>query len=458
MSGKSESGSGTWGRLARRAAAAAGRIAAIVVILSVGAVGAIGLSRLQEPPAPARPEERALPVEVLRVAPEDVPVTITGFGEVRVRERVSVIPEVAGTVVEVNPRLNVGDVIPKGGLLFRVDPRNYAVAHERAQAGVEQAESTLARLEQQQALDRERLQTLDRSLSLSREQFERVRTLFEEDEVGTRAGVEQAELAYNQTREGRDQLRRMVELYPAQLREARSGVAAARAELRLAEVNLERTEVRAPINARILRKMVETGQYVAPGAAVLEIADDSVLEMSVPLDTRDVRQWLRFTGQGPEAGVAWFNQPEPVVCEVFWTEDPEGHVWQGRLVRVEQFSPQSRTVTVAIEIDGAHARSEDGGRLPLVDGMFCGVRIPGQVMREVFRVPRWAITFEGDTFVVEDNRLRVRRVDVLRTEGEESFVSAGLDSGDIVIVTRLVNPLPNTLVEVSMMAAPEDLL
>ncbi|MCH7995296.1 MAG: hypothetical protein IIB57_12755 [Planctomycetes bacterium] len=63
-------------------------------ILAVGTAVMLGLSSMKEPPAEATKEdaERTLRVEILEVYPEDVPVTIKGYGEVRVRTTVAVAP------------------------------------------------------------------------------------------------------------------------------------------------------------------------------------------------------------------------------------------------------------------------------------------------------------------------------------------------------------------------------
>jgi hypothetical protein len=76
--------------------------------------------------------------------------------------------------------------------------------------------------------------------------------------------------------------------------------------------------------------------------------------------------------------------------------------------------------------------------------MFCQVEIPGKLMEQVYRLPRWAVTYEGNVYVSRDNRLAIQPVEIVRSHGEETFVK-GLSSGETVITTRLVNPIPNTL-------------
>jgi hypothetical protein len=121
------------------------------------------------------------------------------------------------------------------------------------------------------------------------------------------------------------------------------------------------------------------------------------------------------------------------------------------LSRIERFDPLTRTLTVAVTVDGSAARAAGG--LPLTEGMFCEVTIPGKTMTGVFRLPRWAVSFEGEVLVAENDasgqtRLQRKQAQVLRTQDEEVFVSGGLAAGDRVVATRLANPMRNALLRV----------
>jgi multidrug efflux pump subunit AcrA (membrane-fusion protein) len=230
----------------------------------------------------------------------------------------------------------------------------------------------------------------------------------------------------NMAQDGVTQIEQALSIYPARIQEMESGLAAAKAGLSMAESSLARTEIRAPFDGRLKMVQVEKDQFVSPGMPVLMLANDSVLKISVNLDSRDARRWLRFTGVNPESEAAWFRGVEQVTCKILWPEDPENHYWEGTLDRVEAFDPRSRTVTVSVEIAGRDALSKDPDQLPLVDGMYCQVEIPGKELENVYRLPRWAVSFDGTVYIAKDNRLEIRQVKVLRTEGEETIVSEGL--------------------------------
>jgi len=387
--------------------------------------------------------------------PEEVPVTISGFGTAKSLDTVVVSPQVAGKVVEVHPNLEPGAVVQKGETLFRIDSRDYELAKVQAETKNAQLRAAIALLKKQYENDQSRVDTLKRIRDLGEIEFQRDKELFEKHQVGTEAMLHLSEVNFSKADDAFDMVANAMELYPLRIKEAETGLKAAESALAQANLALERTNVCAPITGRIRMSQVEVGQCVAPGLPAVTLANDSTLEISVPLDSRDAGAWLEFDGEQSSNDEAWFKDVKPVQCTIRWTEEPDKNQWTGTLTRVERFDPTTRTVTVAVRVSGKDALSTKGG-IPLVEGMFCTVEIPGKTMREVFRLPRWAVTFESEVYVANaESRLERREVEVLRSEEDEVYVSSGLDAGDLVIITRLVSPLPNSLLEYTMEAGTE---
>jgi RND family efflux transporter MFP subunit len=425
------------------------RIVICVAVLAAGFGGMLALASMKKPPAQTKTEERAIRVETVRAVPETVPITISGYGEIRPLDVVTLSPEVAGRVVAVHATLEAGMTVKKGALLFGIDPTDYRANRNNARASVRLGENTVARLTRQFALDKARLATLARNRDLAEAEFDRLRRLFEQDSVGTRSKVDAAEQQFNAAADQADQMAKAVAVYPIQIREAENSLTSARAQMEKAEANLARCTIRAPFDGRIKSVAVEKGQYISPGFGAVTLANDAVLEIQVPLDSRDLRQWLQFKESRTQGQGAWFNTLKPVDCPITWTEETNGHTWTGRLDRVVRFNQNTRTATVAIRITAAQAAPAGSGSLPLVEGMFCRVEIPGRSLTDVVRLPRWAVSFRNTAFVAVDNRLKTVAVTVARIQGDEVLVADGIAAGDQVITTRLVDPLENALLKIS---------
>ena len=409
-----------------------------VILLGIGIFHA--LKSMKQPPQLRERVEPELVVEGQIARHADFPVTIRGFGEVTARAVVEIAPQVAGRVTRIHDRLDVGEIIPAGEILFTIDASDYEITLREIEATLALQRASLERLNREFKIDEERWATLERSETLTRNELTRVRNLFEQHQVGTLSGVEQAERTYNATKEQADLLRRAITAYPLHIKEAERRIAAVEAQRDRAQLNVARCTVAAPFTARVTATDIEQSEYVQPGQTRLVLTDDSVLEIHAALDSRDTQRWLRFAAES-DTPSPWVAELEPVECIIRWTEQPDGTRWTGRLQRVVRFEPETRTVTVAIRISGNETRPTAGQSLPLVTGMFCSVDIPGRPLKHVVRLPRHAVTFENEVYLCASNRLKTAAVTVERTQDGYAYVSDGLREGDQVILTRLVNPL-----------------
>lgn len=420
-----------------------------MLVLAVSFFGMTKLAGSKKPPVEAKIEERSLQVEANRMEPVDYPIVITGYGEVHALKEVTISPEVSGTLVGIHPRLHTGEIIPRGEVLFRIDSRNYETTIKEARASVTQWENAIKRLKKQNAINKQRLKTMERNQELAKLEFKRLLSLYQNDKVGTRSGVEKAERAFNVTVDQVAQMNQALAILPLQIKEAQSSLTSAKARLTIAQVNFDRCTISADFDARVKSVSIERGQYVSPSHKALSLADDSTLEILVSLDSRDARKWLQFNGDHRKCNTSWFTLLEPVRCNISWTEDSQNHTWKGQLHRVVRFNKQTRTITVAVRIDSADATGNGTGGLPLVEGMFCSVQIPGKILKNVYRLPSWAVSYKNTVYTVHNNRLKTVPVKVERVEGDTTIVSDGLRPGDLIISTRLADPLENILLEVT---------
>lgn len=374
------------------------RIFLCLLILGAGFGGFIILKKLKKPPLQMEAQERFLPVQVVQVQPKQVPVVISGYGEIRSRSVVPISAEVTGRIISVHKDLQVGLVVKKGDILCTINDQDYRLEFETAQA---------------------RLQSLSSDLELARKEFARVSGLYKKNKVGSLTSVETAERSVNGIVNQRVQVQQTMEL---------------------AKLRLERCVIRAPFTCRITELNMEQEEYVTPGRKLFTVVDDSDLEVEVSLDSRDAVNWLRFQ-PGRDRG-AWFGLPDETGCTVTWTEDDDVQ-GTGRLDRVVRFDPKTRTLVVAVRLSPDNSSS-----FPLVQGMFCRVDIDGRSLQDVFVLPRQAVSFEGKVYVVSDDRLHTRIVEVVRVQDGKALFTGGLQTGETVITTRLENPLENTLVRV----------
>lgn len=361
------------------------KIALPVIVIIVGLVAAYLLASARR--APERVDRPPLGplVEVEPVTVTDVPVVVEGHGEVTAKVAVDIVPQVSGQVVEVHPSLVAGGFFRAGEPLLVIDPRDYELALERAQAAVARA-----------------LVTLERE----------------------RAEAEVASEEWDDLHPGEEATGLV--LREPQIRQAEAELAAAEADLAVARLSLERTRVRVPFDGVVVSESVDPGQFVAPGNHLATVYGTDVVEVRVPLTT-DELEWFEVPSRGRGTGAR---------AEI--RADPGGSdsTWPGRITRMEAMvDPSSRMVHVVVEVEDPYRAS--GNRPALLPGTFVDVRIFGRTLADVARIPRFAVREGGRAWIFDDGRLRIRDLEILRADREQALVGQGLASGDLLIVSSL---------------------
>lgn len=414
------------------------RIGCSVLVLVLSILAAVVIVALRPEPETRPPREPEVVADLVPAVATNVVVEVTGHGVARPVRVVTLSSEVAGRIREMPERLDAGDRVRKGQILLQVDPKEYQAAVREAEATLARLEAALRRLDATEKTTRAQLEVSKRSRDLAEADFSRLTRLVEQGNAVSQAVAEAAERTLAQAQGQVLQLEQTLEFLPSQREETRAEREAASARLEQTQLQLERTTITAPFTGRIVTSMVEADAYVTPGAPLLELADDSTLEIQVPLASSELRQWIAFSTETTDAG--WFPDPEPTEVSIEWTGSATAHQWTGTLDRIVSFDATTRTAMVAIRIQGEQLKS-DQQSFPLTDGMFCRVRIPGKTLEGIFALPREAVSFDNKAYLSVDGRLKTVEVSVAWATEDSVYVSEGIQEGDLVVGTRLVAPL-----------------
>jgi RND family efflux transporter MFP subunit len=346
-------------------------------------VGVLFLSRPQ--PERVRPAATLPYVEVIEVAPQSFDLTVVAHGTVEPRTESDLVAEVRGRVLEVAPGLEAGGYFEAGEALLRLDDREYAIAVDRSRAAVKLAQSE-TRLANAEAGRRRELVARGVASDSDLEQFE------------NRALVASATL---------DQ---------------------ARANLAQAELDLERTVVRAPFTGRVRKRAVDLGQFVSPGSLLAQVYAVDYAEVRLPIRTSELA-YLEFPAEAADDSAG-----APVVLQA--SLGGQDQRWPAHLVRTEgEIDLQTRMMHAVARIDDPLGRSDS--RVPLPAGLFVRAEISGRKLENVFVLPTAALRDDGSMLLVADGRVHFRNVSVLRRTSDELVIDQGLAAGDVVIVSPM---------------------
>ena len=136
------------------------------------------------------------------------------------------------------------------------------------------------------------------------------------------------------------------------------------------------------------------------------------------------------------------ENPENRKVKIQWTEGTDLCVWEGRIERVKDFCPETRTVTFMVR--PVKFLKGSSGYFPLLSGMFCKVTFSGITLKNAVKASWLAIQLDGNAYVInKDGRLEQRKIKVFPTKSEEAVIYKGLNEGDFLVVQRLPRGLIN---------------
>jgi RND family efflux transporter MFP subunit len=361
-----------------------------VPTLAIGAaiILLVGCGPRNKPPQPPAPSVTVAPVEQTEIV-EWAEFT----GRTEPVESVEVRPRVSGYIQEV--RFQSGQLVKKGDVLFVIDPRWHQAEFDRHEAEAERA----------------------------RVQVENARREAE------RTGRLVASKAMS-TEEGDARLSRFDEVKAALL--------AAEAALNSAKLDLEYTQVRAPIDGRVSRALLTEGNYVSgvAGAATRLTTIVSVNPVYVYADM-DEDSLLKFNGLASQQKLVTDTAGRiPVELQL---GDEHDYPHRGC---IESFDNQLNADTGSILVRAVFAN--DDGRI--VPGLFARIRIPLSPRHEAVLVSEQAVgTDQALKYVLKltpTNTVAYQPVELGPTVGGLRVVRTGLKAGEQIVVNGMQRVRP----------------
>ncbi|UCE02104.1 MAG: HlyD family efflux transporter periplasmic adaptor subunit [Candidatus Latescibacterota bacterium] len=199
--------------------------------------------------------------------------------------------------------------------------------------------------------------------------------------------------------------------------------------------------MRAPFLGRVREKLVDVGQSVVPGQPLAHVYAIDYAEVRLPVPDEDLAFVdLPMTHRREAAAGAREAMEDPRPRVILRTRFAGGtYEWHGHVVRTEgEIDPQSRMVHVVAQVENPYGRREDPNHPPLAAGLFVHADIMGHLAADVVVVPRAAMRGRDELLVIdEEERIRFRHVEVLRSERERVLIRGGLREGERVCLSPL---------------------
>jgi membrane fusion protein (multidrug efflux system) len=357
-----------------------------VVLVIVGLASLLpGCGKKSAPAVPPPPE-----VSVLTVQPQTIPGQYEWVAQAAASKSVQVRAQVSGVIVD-RPYVEGTDV-PKGKVLYRIDPRTYQANYESAKARLAESEAQFANAER----------TLNRLKPLLVE-----RAVAQQD-------VDNAQATYDQSR---------------------AAVLDARAAVQAAKKNYDDTFVRAEVSGRAGRAIMEVGALTSGPSDQLTTVDqvDPIYVYFNPSD-QEVLQWRR------DIAAKRLMLPRGVLDVQATLAD--GSIF-GQTGKLNFVAVALQTTTSALQLRAEFPNPQH----TLLPGQFVRVRLLGLKRNDAILVPQRAVQqgLSGPFVYIlgDSNKVSARTVAATAWQGTQWIIDSGLRPGDKVIVDGAQKIVPD---------------
>jgi RND family efflux transporter MFP subunit len=381
------------------------RLRPLALFVFIGAATAAGCTKADSALAGAA-DGQARQVTVVPVKRDPVRRSVDVVGTLTAVDQVTVSSEADGTVRAI--LADLGDRVKAGQVLVRLD-------NERQQYTSQQQQAALARtLAQYGATDPQHLPEPENTpdvrrasaeLAQARSAFDRAKELLRRELVSQQA-FDDAQTELQSKQAG-------YEVALQNSRNLRASIQASEATMKLADRQLRDTEIRAPFDGYVERRLINLGELVKEQMPVMAI---------VRLDP------LKVTAEIPERMAPWIDNGRPVEMHV---DAYPTRTFTGKVTRI---SPAVNTGTRAFPFE-AVVPNPDGVLKP---GTFARVHVESGKVDEVLTLPFAALLYRygvNRAFVVSGDRLEMRELQVGERLGDRIEVTSGVKPGERVVVS-----------------------
>ena len=367
---------------------------AVALVLSSLFLAACGGGKEQAATPGAGAPPQAPAVTVMTVASGSVPMVTELPGRTTPYLIAELRPQVTGIVTL--RAFDEGSEVKAGQVLYRIDDAPYQAAHDSAKAALARAEA---------------------NAQVARIKAER------------HAGLVKIEAVSKQANDDAQ----------AGLKQAQAEVAAARAVLDKAKIDLDYTRLKSPIAGRIGRSAVTAGALVTANQAQALATVQQLDPIYVDL-TQSSAEMLRLRNEIATGRVKTGARGEVPVKLIL--EDGSEYAGEGRLA-LSEVTVDEGTGSVTLR---ARFPNADGVLLP---GMYVRARLPQGTRSEAILVPHKALIRDprGNALVMvvdAESKVAARPVQVAQSLGEHWVVTSGLAAGERIIVEGLQKARPGT--------------
>jgi RND family efflux transporter MFP subunit len=388
-----------------------------ILILALGIGGFIALIKSKPKAEPKQVEERTWVVDTLTIELQRLAPVLSLYGQVDAPRLANLSATINADVLQVN--VNEGQRVDKGSLLLTLDAREAKLVLAQRQADVAEADAAITSEKRKHQHDRTSLPHERALLAFAEKAVARAKKL-ERQQVASQSALDDAERTVEQQKLIIATRQLAIATHPAQLAQLQARRDRTQALLELAQLDVERTQIRAPYAGIINRVHVAPGDRVRIGAQLIDMYAPEELEVRVQIPNQERTRLQTLLAESTAL---------PASAE------------DGVMLKLQRLSGSVNTQ--AGGIDALLSIEQGAEKLRL--GQFLNVYIQLPAQNDLVALPYEAVYSGDHVFALQDNRLHRMAIEMLGSYVDSAGASRLLahspdwQAGDVIVATQLPN-------------------
>lgn len=390
----------------------------LIIFLGVSGYGYLKSTK----PKPKKPVivEKTWPVDSIPAIARDHTPKLKLYGTTVANRRVDLRALVSGKIIEVGSGLKEGALIKQGELLLKIDDFDYKGTLQEAKANLAEATARKDEIAASIVLEQENLKYAKIQLGLGEKDFKRAQALSKRGTV-TKKLADDRNVILAQRRQAVATSKANLDLLRARQAQQVAVVDRLNWKVTQAKRRLEETKLIAPFDAYVSSVNAEIGRTMSVNDSVATLIDQNKIDVRFTLTNAQYGRILEQakTLNGRKISVSWNVGEAP-------------SLYQATIVRTGAIiTSQNGGVEIYAVVDNPTKP------VPLRSGAFVEVSLDDREYKNVIRLPQTAIYNSDKIYLIINNRLREKTVEVVGASGSDVLIKADLPKGVEILNTRL---------------------
>ncbi|MGM0603366.1 MAG: efflux RND transporter periplasmic adaptor subunit [Bacillota bacterium] len=400
-------------------------IIAVIIFIGIGAVIFINRLKNREPQV-AEDIDLGVPVETTSVERTNFEIIYNYSGTAEYLNKTKISPRVSGEILELY--VKAGEKVEEGQLLAKIDDQQIKnnldsarTALTEAEIAVEKAKLSKEIAENNFAESRAALKEAESDFEQWKSDYERDKKLFEKNAIAeakfeqTRTQYKKAQARLDRIQSSLNSAEKAVSIAELDIKNTEQKLIKSRNEFANAEIKLNDTEIRSPLDGKILGEFIEEGEFAAAAQTVLTAAPTDKIEINVNAGMKDLEK-LKV---GSKAVIYYPGGKDNII---------ESEISEIALAA----DPVSRTTKIKIPAPNTAGK--------INDGMSLAVGLVAEQVNNTLSVPNKSVfNFKSvpHVYVINENTAERRQIETGLSDGNNTAVVSGLTEGEKIALTNI---------------------